>query len=265
VGFLRRLFSGQPTTTAPATVAVPRPPPKRTISAVEFTEQRDDAWIDIVGEHAYEATLTAISSDQDPGELTPSPNRDALLVFEPDNQWDANAVAVYVIRPSLPAALVGYLSRENAVAYAPVLHAVTPDAVKTRATIRPPWRGPGGQAMPFSVQLHLGSPGELLAELWLGEHQVRTDHRWAAKTVAFTGPSGFAMGGTRLDRAGMEFLARRAGCDVWPRVTKQVDLCVSDTPDHETGNLKKAVEYGIPIVSEGDFWAELGVQLPRSR
>lgn len=267
MGFLRRLFGGQPavtttavTTTAPASTqrqpAVLEQPAR--MVAVTFTAQRDDAWMDIVGEHAYASAFDEIIAEPGPDGL-PTVNREALVVAEPTNPWDANAIAVHVLRSSGRADLVGYLTRENAVAYGPVLRAAAPAVIKAEAQVRGAWAGPGRSMMPPSVRLHLGSPGELAAEIWLEDNQPAPGHRWVSKTVAFTGGSGYSILGVRLDRLGMEFIARRAGCEVWPRVTKAVDVCVATHPDHETGNLKKAAEYGIEIESEADFWTELGL------
>lgn len=267
MGFLRRLFGGQPavTASAPPSIVVPPPPQvqRKPIRTIEFTEQRDDAWLDIVGEHAYETTLNEILAEHEPGEI-PSVNREALVVTEPTNPWDPNAIAVHVIRLSGDADIVGYLSRENAVSYSPVLHAIAPGVIKAQAQVRGSWTGAGRTPMPPSVRLHLGSPGELAAEMWLDDNEPVADHRWTSKTVAFTGGSGYTILGIRLDRLGMEFLARHAGCEVWPRVTKSVDVCVATHPDHETGNLKKAAGYGVAIVSEADFWADLGLALDRA-
>ena len=64
-----------------------------------------------------------------------------------------------------------------------------------------------------------------------------------------------------LDREGQEYVARRAGCDTWPRVTKKVHACVTADPNDLTGNLRKAEEYGLEIVREPDFWAGIGIPL----
>ena len=81
--------------------------------------------------------------------------------------------------------------------------------------------------------------------------------------VAFHGDSGFSAGPVPLDRAGQHHLAERAGCHVWPRITKQVRLCVVANPDHETGNLRKAEEYGIALIREAEFWRALGAPVSR--
>jgi BRCA1 C Terminus (BRCT) domain len=85
----------------------------------------------------------------------------------------------------------------------------------------------------------------------------------ASRLVTFTGESDYAVQGVRLDHLGQQFLARKAGCTTWPRVTKRVQLCVTSDPETVTGKLGKAEEYGIDVISESDFWAELGLNLER--
>jgi NAD-dependent DNA ligase len=82
--------------------------------------------------------------------------------------------------------------------------------------------------------------------------------------VAFTGESGFALGGVQLDRTAQECLATKAGCRTWPRITKQVELCVASRPEQLTGKLAKAEEYGIEVIGEADFWRGVGFNLARA-
>jgi hypothetical protein len=65
--------------------------------------------------------------------------------------------------------------------------------------------------------------------------------------------------GVALDRAAMLMLARWAGCDVLPRVTKKAQALVTGDPKEITGNTQKAKEYGIPIVPDTDFLVGIGL------
>ena len=75
--------------------------------------------------------------------------------------------------------------------------------------------------------------------------------------IAFTGDSRYAINGDKLDRETSETLAQQAGMHVHPRVTKNVQLLVDCDPDGVSGNQAKAIEYGVPVVSEGAFWEAL--------
>jgi NAD-dependent DNA ligase len=59
-------------------------------------------------------------------------------------------------------------------------------------------------------------------------------------------------------------LANRAGIQVHPRVTKKVTLLVDCDPTSRSGNERKAADYGIPVVSEREFWAALGLEVTAS-
>jgi DNA polymerase-3 subunit epsilon len=82
--------------------------------------------------------------------------------------------------------------------------------------------------------------------------------------IAFAGDSSFALGGLALDRPFSAALARMAGMTVHPRVTKRVRLLVNSDPSSASHSQAKAMEYGIPIVGEGEFWSALGVGVSRA-
>jgi len=109
----------------------------------------------------------------------------------------------------------------------------------------------------IGVVLHLGSPGETLLDLAADTIVVRTDHQWPGWLIDFTGESRGAVGGIALDRESSAILARRAGLHVYPRMTKKVQVLVDCDPATESGNELKAVEYGVPVISEREFWAAL--------
>lgn len=117
--------------------------------------------VEVVGESSHQGTLTELAG----GRTADGPiNADhiAILVREPTNRYDPNAIQVTIGgRP------VGYLSREDAVAYGPVLDALANlgRLAAPAAHIKGGWAREGGRHASFGVVLHMGSPDELLAEV----------------------------------------------------------------------------------------------------
>lgn len=54
-------------------------------------------------------------------------------------------------------------------------------------------------------------------------------------------------------------IARWAGCEVLPRITKKAQLLVTADPHEISGNTQKAIDYGIPVVPECDFLVGIGL------
>lgn len=217
-------------------------------SAIEFAETRNDAALDVVGEQYYPAAMAAFKSQIGSG------FGNCVVARDPLNAQDPNAIAIYAsIDASAGMSAVGHLRRDDAVAYLPVF-AFTGKVIRCQAAIAP-HRGGGGTD---GVVLHLGTPGELVAEAWADEHPAPDDHRWRDKVVAFSG-FGVSIAGVTLDSHGQTLLATLAGCLPSRNVTKHVDVCVAHNPRDASANLLKARDYGIPIVPEQEFWVELGV------
>lgn len=105
--------------------------------------------------------------------------------------------------------------------------------------------------------LYVASPNKLLGRSAPPVPVASTDHPWVGQLIAFTGDSRFAINGDSLDRATSEEFARQAGMQVHPRITKKVQLLVDCDPGGVSGNQAKAIEYGIPVVPEAEFWAAL--------
>jgi hypothetical protein len=101
----------------------------------------------------------------------------------------------------------------------------------------------------------------LAAELWSDEHQASAGHPWRGRLVAFTGESRFRIRGIQLDREAQQFLATKAGCKTWPRVTKQVEVCIVSDPENETGNLRKAEQYDLELGSSPRSWCNRSSRL----
>jgi hypothetical protein len=250
MGFLRRLFG----TSGPVEQGM-------TLNVNYFTRVRDDAAVEVVGE-AYRQNLIALARSPEPGDLPPGlppPPRGfykAGLVPEPSNAHDPNAIRV-LLWATRTWALAGYLSRTDAAAYQPVFrwladHAGgTTPAIACDAAITSERGGAG-------VVLHLGTPGECIVELTTDDLSPRP-HPWTGKSIVFTGESVTSIHGASLDRQAQVMVARWAGCEVLPRLTKKTDLLVVADSYNPTANLQKAKEYGVTMVDEQTFLASVGV------
>jgi hypothetical protein len=236
--------------------------------AVEtFSLQRPEAWLPLVGEAGFQETLDRFSGGRDEDGAV-FPHHAAVLVAEPDNRFDHDAVAVYICDEIGDAEKVGYLSQEDAVAYGPVLRLVHPNLPMCLLAIHGGWdRGPADRRY-HSASLNVGSPAEMAAEWLLDRHPPRGSHPWRGATVAFAGRSPVSIGGIALDEEARALLARQAGCRTRPHISPDVGLCVvGDTPSAAGGiasgaeALRDAEERGIRRLAEREFWSALGFEL----
>lgn len=277
MGRLRRLFHANRQPAVPSLHVGP-------ITDWSQVSMRAPAWLfepmgratlDVVGESGYQGTL-----DQAAGGRTVDGTKDrdhiAVLVPEPSNPYDRQAVRVVIV----PHGVIGYLSRENAVLYRPVIDRLAAIGKLTacRASLRGGWDRGGTDRGSIGVQLHLGRPEALMAEL-RAEGMLPEDARevvsvvvppaavardlgnLTGKTVCFTGGSACTVGGMPVSRATQEILAMNAGLHVLPRVTKKLDLLVVSPLADRTGKVVKAEQYAIPQVDEATFWRSIGVRI----
>lgn len=241
MGFLRKLFGDKP---APVQV-----------EAVLVVPERADAVVDVVGEQSYQDTIFQLAGGRDQNGPR-NPRHNAMLIPEPTNKYDKNAVCVRI-----DGLRVGYLSREDAVRYGPVTRWIGQRGlvIGCEAYLKGGWYRGRGDAGSVGVSLHLGSPGETMLQLLEEPLSLRDDHPWQGLMVAFTGDSRCAWQGMAIDRELATVIATRAGMIVHPRVTKKVQLLIDCDPGGTSGNQLKAHEYSIHVVSETDFWATLGI------
>ncbi len=120
-----------------------------------------DGYCAVVGESHYQDALLATSTICEAGPEG-RPTFTAVLIAEPQNPYDPNAIAIYS-----PHGTLGYLSREDALVYHPVLDEVARlgyDGGACEAYLT------GGQPDKpfFGVVLRLAEPSECLAELQEG-------------------------------------------------------------------------------------------------
>lgn len=229
------------------------------LDVTQFGQIRDDAAVRVVGE-AYRQELVAKARPPGPDELPPGLNAPpagyykALLVPEPTNEYDPNAILV-ALWSGRDWAKCGYLARGEASRYRPLFAYLgrggKSPAIACDAAIVAEAGGRG-------VILHLGTPGECVAELATDDREP-AEHEWRGLEIAFTGSSRTAVHGVLLDREGQIMFAGWAGCVVLPRVTKKVHLLVAAEPRDMTMNTQKAKDYGIPIVEEPAFLRAIGV------
>jgi len=132
------------------------------VSAVIFDAPEDGAYVDVVGESHYQGALleTAEGSTEDGAAVS---ERTVFLMPEPQNPHDPNAVRVFM----MPGGLVGYLSREDAISYRPVIDelARSGQVVACEAEISGGWDRGEDDRGSFGVRLYLGDSESLRQEL----------------------------------------------------------------------------------------------------
>lgn len=252
MGFLRRLAGSASKATGTTRTEIE-------LKVTWFEGIRDDAVLQVVGEHFRQEMLRTVRPPS-PGELPegvpppPSGYYKAILVPEPSNQYDRNAIAVNVWA-GRAWNHVGYLSRDEAVDYRPLFThlgrtgerpAVACDAALVNE------RGEVG------VVLHLGTPGECMAELITDKRQP-ADHPWQGQQIVFSGQAQTLVTGVVVDRFAQIMHARWAGCEVLPRISKKAQLVVVASPGEVTTAVSKAREYGVPTVPEVEFLKGIGL------
>jgi hypothetical protein len=183
MGFLKNLFGNRPR-------REPWPPPGPittwpsgldiTVEGAALTFDRSERYVDVVGESHYQGGLDRIGGGRT-GSGARVTDHVALLLPEPTNQYDENAVRVY-LQPSQDgdAAIIGYLSREDAVAYRPVIDRVAErgEVMLCRASLKGGW----DRGISFGVMLWIGAPWTLMAEL---DSDFGPDPRWPPQFTAF--------------------------------------------------------------------------------
>jgi hypothetical protein len=251
VGFLRRLFG--------ATPELPTPRERQRLDhraetlPVGYKRLIQGPPLDVHGESHHRAEIEAAVGRRPEGHQDIV---DAALVWEPDNPWDPNAIAVQVAGRTC-----GYIPKLDAKRYRPVMKWARNQGfvAVVRADVTGGWQLPDQSWAEFGIRLYLASPDQILGRPELPPPVPSREHQWVGQVIAFTGDSRCVIAGERLDRARSEELARAAGIEVHERVTKKVQLLVDCDDETVSGNQRKAIEYGIQVVREAEFWAALGL------
>ena len=127
--------------------------------------EENQGCVDVVGESNYQPALEAITGRQEWVEVRHECT--AVLVLEPSNPYDPNAVRV-----EIKGQLVGYLSRQDAISYGPYLRQLAKDRQLPCCQALISGRGAGSQTQNMGVFLYMAPPGPgLLA----GCSPVRSD------------------------------------------------------------------------------------------
>lgn len=126
--------------------------------------------IEVVGEGSHQGSLERIAG----GRTIDGPrNRDHFACFlpEPSNVYDPQAVRVVIVG----GATVGYLSREDAVAYRPLIDrlAAVGKLVGCRASLSGGWDNGAGDRGSFGVRLFIDTPEGAMKELESTPDQLR--------------------------------------------------------------------------------------------
>jgi hypothetical protein len=128
---------------------------------IELTaiELAGGGYVSVVGESHYQEAIVHTIALSQPDTREPDRHAfQAVLVREPDNKYDPNAVGVYS-----SVGKVGHLSREAAVEYGPVFEEVARQGV--RAGVCVGLIGRRDDSVPYGVVLRLSIPRICLDEL----------------------------------------------------------------------------------------------------
>ena len=175
MGFLRRLMGRS--SEAPKVLAWPPPGPITTWPAkdhsfggeiqVELLDPpADGGTVEVAGESAHQGTLQALAR----GFGVNGPvvrDHKAVLLPEPDNPYDPNAIKVVIYASDQPWGTVGYLGRTDAVAYRPIVDrlAALGWLVGCRASLKGgQLRDSGGRNF-IGVTLYLDTPKAIMADV----------------------------------------------------------------------------------------------------
>jgi hypothetical protein len=117
-----------------------------------------DSLVPVVGTSHYQPALVELSGRQGDEEIRIE--KVAVLVPEPDNPYDPNAIAVHIDRQ-----LVGYLSRDENRRWQDVLQTLATHDHQAAAEAMIAGRGPGGGTSNLGVFLRLPTPTEARAQV----------------------------------------------------------------------------------------------------
>jgi hypothetical protein len=164
MSFLKRLFGS-------ATDAAPAPAPAERVQVDLRGELPPDAFlcpqgqggelysVSVAGESFYRAAIERAVRRRPEGHRTII---HAALVWEPNNKYDSNAIAV-----QLGGATCGHFPREEARAYRPVMERLVAlrKTAYARADIRGGWQDADGSWADFGTEIRLAKPEALLEAL----------------------------------------------------------------------------------------------------
>jgi hypothetical protein len=166
MGFLRRL-RGETRWPPPGPITEwPVGPLNMTIEARAAIFDPTSETVEVVGEGSYQGTLEQLAEGRTIDGAR-SQDHIALLIPEPTNPYDANAVRVVVATAKGDAATIGSLSRKDAIAFRRVIDRLAAEGrlLACRARITGGWDRGTGDRGNFGVRLTLRAPAALMEEM----------------------------------------------------------------------------------------------------
>lgn len=158
VPLARAGVSPPPTLSASGGQAPARRPPEPSDVRLGFVSLSADGRLAVVGESHYQDALRLAAGGKASGaNFEDHLPVTAVLVPEPENPWDGNAVRVDVLLGNRPLT-VGYLAAGRAADYQPELLKIRAGGALGTC----PARITGGGAKFYGIYLHLARPGDLL-------------------------------------------------------------------------------------------------------
>lgn len=150
------------------------------LEAVLVDVPQDGRYLDVVGESRCQSVLE-VAAEGRSVDGARQPDHIGVLLPEPTNVYDANAVRVF-----LPAGRVGYLSRDDAVRYRATIDelAARGQVLAARASITGGWDRGDGDRGSFGVVLYMNDPDSLLREIREGSEQSTSPAQPAAVQAA---------------------------------------------------------------------------------
>lgn len=164
MSFLRGLFGRDPRpsepTAAPVTEWDPQALERRRAQVYRFARSRNT---EVVGESHHRDRLERLAGGRNEQGVNRADGHMAVLVREPGNPADRNAIIVWI----MGAGHVGYLSREDALAFAPVIDRLAAAGwlVGCEATLTGGWDRGKRDRGSIGVMLGLPTPGAAMKEL----------------------------------------------------------------------------------------------------
>jgi hypothetical protein len=146
----------------------------------------DGSYVDVVGESRCQGVLE-VASEGRTIDGARQPDHVGVLLPEPSNVYDPNAVRVY-----LPAGRVGYLYRGDAVQHRAVIDelALRGKVLAARACITGGWDRGDGDRGSFGVRLYMGHPESLAVEIRESTDELTSASEPAAPAEWYPDPTG---------------------------------------------------------------------------
>lgn len=232
----------------------------REVSVLDAMDLPGPDRYEVVGESHRQVNLERVAGGK--GEFgVLRPDQAGVLVREPGNRADPMAVAVH-LRDADGMRQAGYLSREDARTFAPLLDAIAPSSVMVKARLTGGWDRGRGDVGSIGVVLSVPDPSEIGVLWWLDRQTAPAErHDMLGVRLYFAGTPTVRMFGFPLTQRARHALAEHAGCQAG-RMAKATQCCVIGERPHLDREYQKMVEYATPTMGESDYWRRVGLVPP---